>query len=64
MPKLLAPAVLLLTLLSGCVHVKMDPLKIDATITVKLERELEDFFNDIDTVSDTTVVPDDNTQAR
>lgn len=57
-PKLLPP-ILAALLASGCVHVKMDPVKIDATVTVKVERELEDFFNEIDEASETTDVRDE-----
>ncbi len=41
-------------LLTGCVSVGFDPnkpLKIDATVTVRVERELEEYFNDLDAAS-------------
>jgi hypothetical protein len=50
--------VLIPALLAGCVHVKMDPVKIDATITVRVQRDLEDYFDDIDAASETTRNPD------
>gem|GEM_PF-2708459 len=37
----------------GCIHVKMDPVKIDATVTIRVERELENFFDDLDSKSST-----------
>ena len=58
MLKLTLPLLLLIAL-TGCIRVKMDPVKIDATVTVRLERELDDFFNDIDSASTTTSVPDE-----
>jgi hypothetical protein len=39
--------------LSACVHVKVDPVKIDATVTIRVDRELNDFFNNIDSNSKT-----------
>lgn len=39
--------------LASCVHVKVDPVRIDATVTIRVERELDDFFNAIDAKSKT-----------
>lgn len=45
-------------LLSGCIHVKLDPVKVHATVdvNVKVDRALDDFFADIDRRS-TTIQP-------
>ena len=45
--------ILLLLPLSGCLHVKVDPVKVDATITLRVERELDDYFSAIDSASET-----------
>jgi len=45
---------------SGCVHVKVDPVRIDATVTIRVERELENFFNDLDSQSSTFVLEKDS----
>jgi hypothetical protein len=36
--------------LGGCIHVKMDPIQVNATIdvNVKVDRALEDLFGDLD----------------
>ncbi len=46
---------LLLPLLGGCIHVKMDPIKVHATVdvNVKVDRALDDFFGDLDQKSTT-----------
>ncbi len=45
-------------ILTGCVHVKLDPIEVNANVNVnvKLEKALNDFFGDLDKQS-TTVVP-------
>jgi hypothetical protein len=37
-------------LLSGCIHVSMDPIQVHATIdvNVKVDKALDDFFGDLD----------------
>lgn len=42
-------------LLSGCIHVKLDPVQVHATVdvNVKIDRALDDFFGDIDKKSTT-----------
>lgn len=42
-------------LLSGCLHVKLDPIEVHATVdvNVKVDRALDDFFGDIDKKSTT-----------
>lgn len=37
-------------LLASCIHVKMDPIEVHATVdvNVKLERALDDLFGDLD----------------
>ncbi|MFA5257231.1 MAG: hypothetical protein WC360_03695 [Opitutales bacterium] len=35
---------------------KVDPVKIDATVTIRVERELENFFDDLDSQSSTFVL--------
>lgn len=48
---LLVPAVLL----AGCIHVKMDPIHVHATVdvNVKIDQALDDFFGDLDRRSTT-----------
>jgi len=43
----------------GCINVKMQPIEIHATVdvNVKIDRELDDFFGDLDKKS-TTLTPD------
>jgi len=43
----------------GCINVKMQPIEIHATVdvNVKIDRELDDFFGDLDKKS-TTLSPD------
>lgn len=45
-------------LLSGCIHVKLDPVHVHATVdvNVKIDRALDDFFGDLDRKS-TTIAP-------
>lgn len=42
-------------LLSGCIHVTVDPVQVHATVdvNVKVDRALDDFFGDIDQKSAT-----------
>jgi len=42
----------------GCINVKMQPIEIHATVdvNVKIDRELDDFFGDLDRKS-TTLTP-------
>lgn len=42
-------------LFSGCVHVKMDPIEVNANVNVnvKLDQALNDFFGDLDKKSTT-----------
>ena len=42
-------------LLSGCVHVTMDPIQVHAVVdvNVKIDKALDDFFGDIDKKSAT-----------
>lgn len=46
---------LVLPLLGGCIHVKMDPIQVHATVdvNVKVDRALDDFFGDLDQKSST-----------
>ncbi|MDF3059876.1 MAG: hypothetical protein K0R17_4091 [Rariglobus sp.] len=48
-------------LFSGCIHVKLDPVQVHATVdvNVKVDRALDDFFGDIDKKS-TTINPSAN----
>jgi hypothetical protein len=45
----------LLTLLAGCVHVKLDPIEVNANVNVnvRLDKALNDFFGDLDKQSST-----------
>jgi len=49
------PLFLLLPIISGCIHVKMDPIKVHATldVNVRVDRALDDFFGDLDKKSTT-----------
>ncbi len=49
----------LITLLSGCIHVKMDPIEVHATVdvNVKVDQALTNFFGDLDQKSKTVVTP-------
>jgi hypothetical protein len=52
---LLLPAVFL----TGCIHVKMDPIQVHAVVdvNVKVDKALDDFFGDLDKKS-TTLNPE------
>ncbi len=41
--------------LAGCLHVKMDPIEVNANVNVnvRLEKALDDFFGDLDAKSAT-----------
>ena len=43
-------AALGLILTGGCIHVKMDPIQVHATVdvNVKVDQALDDFFGDLD----------------
>ncbi len=49
-----------ISLFTGCVHVKLDPIQVHATVdvNVKVDRALDDFFGDIDRKSTTINTPD------
>jgi hypothetical protein len=51
--------ILMLPVLGGCIHVKMDPIEVHATVdvNVKVDRALDDFFGDLDKKS-TTITTD------
>jgi len=42
-------------LLGGCIHVKLDPVQVHATVdvNVRVDRALDDFFGDLDKQSAT-----------
>jgi len=46
-------------LFSGCIHVKLDPVQVHATVdvNVKVDRALDEFFGDIDRQSTTINAP-------
>ena len=46
-------------LLGGCIHVKLDPIEVHATldVNVKMERALDEFFGDLDKKSSTLKTP-------
>ena len=46
-------------MLAGCLHVKLDPIEVNANVNVnvKLEKALNDFFGDLDKKSTTVVAP-------
>ncbi|HYP18221.1 MAG TPA: hypothetical protein VEQ65_13495 [Opitutus sp.] len=45
--------------LSGCIHVKLDPVQVHATVdvNVKVDKALDDFFGDLDQQSTTIGKP-------
>jgi hypothetical protein len=49
----------LLATMGGCLHVKMDPIQVNATVdvNVKVDKALDDFFGDLDKKSSTINVP-------
>ncbi len=51
--RLLVP--LVAVLLGGCIHVKLDPVQVHATVdvNVRVDRALDDFFGDLDQKSAT-----------
>jgi len=60
-----SPLVLLAAgLLGGCIHVKMDPIELNANVTVnvKVEKALDDFFGELDRKSDTLETPSSSSQ--
>ena len=48
-----------LFLFGGCVHVKVDPVEVHATldVNVKVDKALDDFFGDLDKKSTTLSTP-------
>jgi len=46
---------LVAVLLGGCIHVKLDPVQVHATVdvNVRVDRALDDFFGDLDQTSAT-----------
>lgn len=48
-----------IVLLGGCIHVKLDPVQVHATVdvNVKIDRALDDFFGDLDQKSATLAKP-------
>jgi hypothetical protein len=50
---------LIALLFGGCIHVKMDPIQVHATIdvNVKVDKALDDFFGDLDKKSATINTP-------
>lgn len=53
------PVVACIALLTGCVHVKLDPVQVHAVVdvNVKVDRALDDFFGDLDQKSATIENP-------
>lgn len=51
--------VLLVAPFTGCLHVKLDPIEVNANVNVnvKLEKALNDFFGDLDKKSTTVESP-------
>jgi hypothetical protein len=44
---------------AGCIHVKVDPVEVHATldVNVKVDKALDDFFGDLDKKSSTISTP-------
>jgi hypothetical protein len=59
MPLRLCLFSLLLSGLAGCIHVKMDPIQVNAVIevNVRVDKALDDFFGDLDKKSTTINAP-------
>ncbi|MCF3652267.1 hypothetical protein [Synoicihabitans lomoniglobus] len=55
MRRILPLTFLATALLSGCIHVKMDPIQVHAVVdvNVKVDRALDDFFGSLDQQSAT-----------
>jgi hypothetical protein len=53
--RLALPTLLLAAFLAGCLHVKMDPIEVNANVNVnvRLDKALNDFFGDLDKQSST-----------
>jgi hypothetical protein len=60
--RLVFPALVLALVSCGCVHVKMDPIEVNANVNVnvKLDKALNDFFGDLDKQSSTIATPSSN----
>lgn len=54
-----ASALSCLLLFAGCIHVKVDPVEVHATldVNVKVDKALDDFFGDLDQKSTTLSKP-------
>lgn len=57
--RVVLPALLALAPAGGCIRVKSDPVRVEpieinVTVRVKVDRELDDFFDDLDR-KDTTI---------
>lgn len=57
-PRNLASVAVLCTAIGGCIHIKTDPIKIEPisieiTVNHRIQRELDEFFADIDRASET-----------
>jgi PBP1b-binding outer membrane lipoprotein LpoB len=57
--RLVAPALFSALLLAGCIHVKMDPIEVNANVNVnvRVDKALNDFFGDLDKQSSTLSTP-------
>ena len=54
----------LVVLLGGCIHVKVDPVEVHATVdvNVKVDQALDNFFGDLDKKSSTIEAPSETPQ--
>jgi hypothetical protein len=59
LPRYRALALSCLLLSGGCIHVKVDPVEVHATldVNVKVDKALDDFFGDLDKKSTTLSKP-------
>lgn len=55
MSRLLPLAVMLASLFigSGCIHIKTDPIHVIVDVNIRVEKELGDFFDDLDSADPT-----------
>jgi hypothetical protein len=59
LPRSCALALSCILLSAGCIHVKVDPVEVHATldVNVKVDKALDDFFGDLDKKSTTLSKP-------
>ena len=51
-----------LACLTGCVSIKLDPIHVTIDHTIRIEKEVEDFFCDLDDASTLTIENNNNNE--